>query len=64
MKDSFQGLVFELWADLHDPGIVWQVAVLALCLGTAWALARASRLDRVEIRAHKTLASPGTNLTG
>jgi small-conductance mechanosensitive channel len=48
MKDSFQGLVFELWADLRDPGILWQVAMLALCFGAAWAVARASRLDRIE----------------
>ena len=48
MKDPFNGLIFELWADLREPGMLWQVAVLAVCLGTAWALARASRLDRVE----------------
>lgn len=48
MKDSFHGLVFELWADLREPGMLWQVAVLAVCLGAAWVLARASRLDRVE----------------
>ena len=48
MKDPFNGLLFELWADLREPGILWQVAVLAVCIGGAWALARASRLDRVE----------------
>ena len=48
MKDPLNGLLFELWADLREPGILWQVAVLALCLATAWTLARASRLDRVE----------------
>lgn len=40
--------MFELWADLHDPGILWQVVVLALCLGTGWVVARVSRLDRIE----------------
>jgi len=48
MKDLFNGLLFDLWADLRDPGMLWQVAVLAVCIGAAWALARASRLDRVE----------------
>ena len=48
MKNPFNGLLFELWVDLREPGILWQVAVLALCLGAAWVLARASRLDRLE----------------
>ena len=48
MKDPFNGLLFALWADLREPGILWQVAVLAVCTVAAWALARASRLDRVE----------------
>lgn len=48
MKNPFNGLLFELWVDLREPGILWQVAVLAVCLGAAWVLARASRLDRVE----------------
>lgn len=47
MKDSLQGLVFELWADLQDPGILWQVAVLVLCVGAAWTFARVSGLDRI-----------------
>src|SRR3990170_1832354 len=48
MRDPFNGLLFELWIDLRDPGILWQVAVLAVCIGAAWAVARASRLDRIE----------------
>ena len=48
MKDPFNGLLFDLWVDLREPGILWQVAVLAVCIGAAWALARASRLDRIE----------------
>jgi small-conductance mechanosensitive channel len=48
MKDPFSGLLFEIWVDLREPGILWQVAVLAVCIGAAWALARASRLDRIE----------------
>ena len=48
MKNPFNGLLFDLWVDLREPGILWQVAVLAVCVGAAWALARAGRLDRVE----------------
>ena len=48
MKDQLNSMLFELWTDLRDPGIVWQIGVLAACLGTAWAIARASRLDRIE----------------
>ena len=48
MKDPFHGLILDLRAGLGGPGMLWQVAVLVLCLGTAWGLARASRLDRVE----------------
>jgi small-conductance mechanosensitive channel len=48
MKEPFQGLLFELWADLGRPDMLWQIGVLALCLGAAWALARALRLDRIE----------------
>ena len=59
MKDSLKGLLLELWADLHDPGILWQVAVLALCLGAGWGLARASRLDRIETSGVWTLGVGG-----
>ena len=48
MREQFHGPLFELWADLRDPDIIWQVVVLAACLGAAWAIARASRLDRIE----------------
>lgn len=29
-------LLADLWGDLQRPDVVWQVAVLACCLGTAW----------------------------
>jgi len=48
MKHQFSSVLFDFWADLHEPGIMWQVAVLALCIGTAWVVARRSRLDRIE----------------
>jgi small-conductance mechanosensitive channel len=48
VKGQLNSVVLEFWADLHDPGIVWQIAVLAACLVAAWAIARASRLDQIE----------------
>jgi small-conductance mechanosensitive channel len=33
-------LLQDLWSDLQQPGILWQVGVLALCLGVAWWLGR------------------------
>ncbi len=33
----------SLWADLHDPAILWQAGMLALCLGVAWLAARQLR---------------------
>ena len=32
-KTQFGGLLNELWRDLQQPAVLWQVAVLALCLG-------------------------------
>lgn len=29
-------LLRDLWQDLHDPLVVWQLGVLGLCLATAW----------------------------
>ncbi len=41
MKHNQIGRLLEdLWADLQDPGIVWQAATLALCVLGAWWLAR------------------------
>jgi small-conductance mechanosensitive channel len=42
-KTQFGGLLIELWRDLQQPAVLWQVAVLALCLGLAWLVARAVR---------------------
>jgi small-conductance mechanosensitive channel len=38
---EFGALLLGLWEDLHQPDIVWQVAVLAVCLGLAWLADRA-----------------------
>ncbi len=44
----------DVWLDLQQPEVVWQLAVLALCLGLAWlvdrALARRRNLMRSDIR--------------
>lgn len=42
-KTQFGGLLFDLWLDLQQPAVLWQVAVLALCLGLAWLVASAVR---------------------
>lgn len=31
-----QSVLFDLWDDLHQPLVLWQVATLLLCLGAAW----------------------------
>ena len=44
MDDNETGrLLRELWADLQDPNILWQIAVLALCVLAAWWLANVLR---------------------
>jgi small-conductance mechanosensitive channel len=35
-EDQIGRLLQDLWSDLQQPGILWQVGVLALCLGLAW----------------------------
>lgn len=33
----------DLWTDLRDPGLVWQIVVLAGCIALGWSLARLLR---------------------
>jgi small-conductance mechanosensitive channel len=33
----------ELWADLHDPSVLWQVGTIVICVASGWALARMLR---------------------
>ncbi len=43
MSDSsaeFHGLLLDLWGDLQNVNVLWQVAVLALCVSVGWALSR------------------------
>ena len=44
-------LLMELWRDLRDPGFLWQVMALAICLLLAWALSRYGR-QQAFVRAH------------
>lgn len=46
MSGEFGLLLKELWADLQQPEIVWQVLVLALCLAVAWLVQRRLPVDR------------------
>ncbi|MEW6164706.1 MAG: mechanosensitive ion channel domain-containing protein [Pseudomonadota bacterium] len=39
-------LLFDLWADLQQPQVLWQVAVLLACLGVAWLADRGVRAHR------------------
>jgi small-conductance mechanosensitive channel len=49
-KTQFGGLLSDLWLDLQRPAVLWQVAVLALCLGLAWLVARAVRRTTGEVQ--------------
>lgn len=39
----FPSLWADLWADFHDPGLLWQIGTLAICIASGWALARMLR---------------------
>jgi small-conductance mechanosensitive channel len=39
-KNEIGSLLFGLWSDLHRADVLWQLAALLLCLGTAWLAAR------------------------
>jgi small-conductance mechanosensitive channel len=39
-------LLFDLWGDMHQPQVLWQVAVLLCCLGVAWFADRRVRAHR------------------
>lgn len=44
-KNEIGLLLGELWNDLQQPDMLWQVATLAFCLGLAWLAARALRRE-------------------
>jgi small-conductance mechanosensitive channel len=37
------GLLSDLWFDLHEPGLLWQIATLILSIAVGWVLARLLR---------------------
>lgn len=37
------GLLLDLWSDLREPGVLWQIATIAACLALGWLLARLVR---------------------
>ncbi|WP_295484442.1 mechanosensitive ion channel domain-containing protein [Accumulibacter sp.] len=39
-KESFASLFVDLWRDFQDPGFLWQLLALLLCLLLAWGLSR------------------------
>jgi small-conductance mechanosensitive channel len=39
----FPSLWTDLWADLHSPGVLWQIATIIFCLALGWGLARRVR---------------------
>ncbi len=39
----FNGVLGDLWGDLHDVSVLWQLGVLALCLTLAWLAAYSVR---------------------
>ncbi len=43
MNPKLLQFVHDLWADLRDPDVFWQLGALAICLGFAWWLARLLR---------------------
>lgn len=42
-QNLLSNLLSDLWSDLRDPGLLWQVTALIACFALGWALARALR---------------------
>lgn len=42
-NNAFSSLLIDFWSDLHDPGLLGQVAALVFCLSVGWAIARVVR---------------------
>jgi len=48
-QNLLSNLLSDLWRDLRDPGLLWQVSALLVCFALGWAIARALR---VKLTAH------------
>jgi len=57
MRNEFGALLLDLWHDLHQPEVIWQVVALVVCLGLAWlvdrALARRKKVGAGETALHR-----------
>jgi small-conductance mechanosensitive channel len=42
-QNLLSGLLSDLWSDLHNPNVLWQIGTLFICLAIGWAAARAVR---------------------
>jgi small-conductance mechanosensitive channel len=42
-QNLFSDLMSDLWGDLHQPALLWQIATLVFCLASGWLLARLLR---------------------
>lgn len=42
-QNLLSSLLTDLWTDLRDPGLLWQLAALVACLALGWALGRILR---------------------
>lgn len=58
-ENQIAQLLIDLWGDLQQPAIFWQLGVLALCLGLAALLAGQVRRAMVRRRERLGLGAPG-----
>jgi len=42
-NSQFGNLLIDLWGDLQQPDVIWQMVVLACCLGVAWLIGHVAR---------------------
>jgi len=42
-ETRFEGLLLEVWRDLHQPDVLWQIVAVVACLALGWALATGVR---------------------
>ena len=45
---KFENLLVDLWGDLTQPDLLWQIVALIACMLVAWALSRAVRVKTTE----------------
>jgi len=58
-SSEFHGLLLDLWGDLQNVNVLWQVGVLVICIGIGWMLARRYNrmvLGRISIDATQVMS--------